>query len=416
MRQDRTTAQRFPGDTAVTRWLAVASILMFYSGLAIYGSFSLWSMMPLFWIEWLFAAFFAIVWINGSSRMPLCTPVPAWCALFVIVNIVSYVFLMGGDTEPVRKRILGAVFLTVSYVMFAQGPAVVLAARRTVALIVLVSVALNLYDLTHPFVFVAEDSEFANIGRAAGIYMNANTSGLAIVLGMILSVGILPRWFRGIFIASAIVGVIITFSRSAMLSLFVALGLLWLAREIDLRALLVAAVIAAAAAVIGYLLFLPLIESLHFDIETLAGRLFYFLDPASGLDYSQVERERVARKAWEIAASSPLLGRGAGTTELWDDIPSHNTYLTLGADFGVLGIVAYPLLIWLSCGGPARRWTGCAPAFCAVCIVGAFFDHGILVSHALLTPIALMAAISLLDAQAGDTRGATVPQTGHDHE
>ena len=411
MSEVTTTDHAWAGDTPAVSLAAVGSVVLFFSGLAIYGTFALWSILPLHWLLALNGLVFLIAFINRDLRLPLRSPLIGWCVAYALISMLSYSLMMGGEPEPLRKRLLGAVFLAIGFLLFAQGPRVVRRARIAMVIVTVVSVILNAYDLTHPFAFVPAGSEFSNIGRAAGIYLNANGSGMAIMFGAILGVGVLRPWMRGPYLFLVIAGVLLTFSRGAMLGMGVAILLLWIRREIGVASIVSALLCLAVAGVAAYIALAPVIEAMNLDMDRLAGRLTWILDPASGADYSQVERQRIAQRGWDLFASAPIAGNGVGSTDLWaDPVPTHNIYLMLGADFGALGLLLYPSLLWVACRRSRGPVLKCAPAFGAFALLMGLFDHDLVVSYALIIPVSLMAAMSwVADEEVSGSAGVGGP-------
>jgi hypothetical protein len=83
---------------------------------------------------------------------------------------------------------------------------------------------------------------------------------------------------------------------------------------------------------------------------------------------------------------APLTGQGFGTAIFWADDQSHNAYLGLLADCGILGALVIPGLI-LS----IRRADWEFYTFASIFLLGALFNHDVLVDFFGLIAIAVEA-------------------------
>jgi hypothetical protein len=116
---------------------------------------------------------------------------------------------------PFFSRVNMLAFM-VSCIVIFDGSDVLSTTRNLVVLATLAGVVLNGYDLIYPGTFSI------NPGRAAGLYMNANGSGMALILGCLIGLPAVPRYWREGFLVVALVGVLATFSREAILAALVA--------------------------------------------------------------------------------------------------------------------------------------------------------------------------------------------------
>ena len=271
-----------------------------------------------------------------------------WCAV-VGMNLLWYIGSGGGDSSVLNQRLLALIFFAMAYLYLASFPEVVMALRRLFAWLAVMGVAFSAYDMTHPFTFVPADHEFAHIGRASGIYVNPNSAGAAFVLAMTLSVGTMAQKWRGLFISVCALGVLLSFSRAAMVAFVIAgLGLLW-TREISWRTARSALILLGSVIATLTIFLWPMVsELLSSDAMS---RLLWFLDPTVGADFSQKERQFLAEQGWEQFVSSPLWGNGVGSTELWSlRASTHNQYIQFLSDFGLLGLFIMPalavILVW----------------------------------------------------------------------
>jgi O-antigen ligase len=272
-------------------------------------------------------------------NMPL---VVWWCSV-VLMNLVWYIGIGGGDPAVLNQRLLALAFFAIAYLYLASFPEIGLSLRRLMAWLALVAVTFSAYDITHPFSFVPAGHEFAHIGRAAGMYVNPNSAGAAIVLAMVLSMRTVNERWRGPFIAACALGVTLSFSRAAMLAFVIAgVGLLW-TRELSWRSARNALLLLGGAVASLAIFLWPVVSELL--SSDAMNRLLWFLNPTEGGDFSQNERQFLAEQGWEQFVGSPLVGNGVGSTETWSLRSStHNQYIQFLSDFGILGLFIMPAL------------------------------------------------------------------------
>lgn len=158
----------------------------------------------------------------------------------------------------------------------------------------------------------------------------------------------LHRWVAGLYVPAAVVAAVLTGSRGGLLTLFVALSIVPLTlRRGGVRVKVVALVVLAMAVVaVGRFVPPQTIERL----ETIPTQL----------STGELGTRREAWEAtWTVFGSQPLNGVGAGSSRFqiarivgFEQGP-HNTYLSLAADLGVVGLGLF-LLVLVSIVG---RWT-----------------------------------------------------------
>jgi O-antigen ligase len=226
------------------------------------------------------------------------------------------------------------------------------------ALLAVLATILNVWDFARP--------AFSNVpGRAAGLYVNANTSGAFIVLAMLAGVTAIPDRLRLAFVTVCGIGVAITFSRSALLTWVIAALALAFSRQlgrIRKRTLVMMFGAIALVAVVGIQLLGQLVPAL--DISALsqlltpntAARLGIGGDPLGG-DAAD-DRIQALMYALEQFSIAPVLGHGLGYSFEWayPQAP-HNMYLLFLAEGGTIGLTLYLsllLILWLASVGVGR--------------------------------------------------------------
>lgn len=252
--------------------------------------------------------------------------------------------------------------------------AIVLAlVKRGVALMTLLGVALNLYELFHPGTFSSAP------GRAAGLYIDSNASGMALVLGCLVGLtAIRPRW-REIFLLLTFAGVIPTFSREALLAFAIVVAGAALGRAVSLHRLVVGGAVACALFSV-----LELGNALR-GSESWTGANLERLSFTTN-DASAQERFQLGHRMLDEFEAAPLFGHGFGTDEYWGDVQSHDFFLNMLANYGILGVFLIPTLV-LS----VRRKSWDSNVFGLVFLIWSFLLHLVLLLPFSLIIIAIEA-------------------------
>ena len=126
----------------------------------------------------------------------------------------------------------------VSCIVIFDGEDVLRITKWLVVLATLGAVVLNAYDLAYPGTF----SEVA--GRGAGLFINPNGAGMAIVVGCLIGLPVLPKYWRELFLVVSSLGVLATFSREAILAQFIVVVGAGIARAVSMRMLAVGGTLA----------------------------------------------------------------------------------------------------------------------------------------------------------------------------
>jgi O-antigen ligase len=174
-------------------------------------------------------------------------------------------------------------------------------------------------------------------------------------------------------------GVAVTFSREAVLAILVVVVAAAMARALSPKRLLMTAGLCALLfATFGVAQMMRQNKVLNSDTlsrATLGTR-----------DASIRDRLRVAQRALAVFEAHPLLGEGFGTGAYWNDEQTHNLYLSLLADYGIIGLLVIPALVW-----SVRRRSWDSYAFAVVFLLWCFFDHGIFSYSFALISLAIQA-------------------------
>jgi len=323
-----------------------------------------------------------------------------WCFGFLLISGVWFLF-QTGDSEiglqELRTRILSISFILVLLCVFRSEDEF-LWARWAIFTAVLVAIGLNIYELFNPLTF----SEV--MGRSAGLYINPNISGLALMIGLILTIGLLRQRYRLLFAVVVGAAIFTTFSRAAIVGWLITVIILIKRGQISLRRSLV---IGCGILAVSSILIVAAWDQLQYRLEDLGvlnsnviERAQWFNKPVAE-DDSAIDRHDVAEIALEKFSDRPLFGNGVGASlrllmvHGGLEISSHNQYLNLMVDHGILGVFILPLLvlalIWRS-RGEARD---IAITLGLPILFMGFFSHNLLEERYILLPLALVSMMSL---------------------
>jgi O-antigen ligase len=393
---------RTPGDHG--EWLARMWVLALFSNIPVYvGIFVFPLVQPLHWIAALSALTLLMLARPASTSRDRVLGFPVAMSVYLALCLATYVAQGGGDPVVLRQRFLGVLVAVLSYFCFTASERALLAARRILVWVVLFSVAVNVYDITHPLTLVPADSEFATLGRAAGLFMNPNQAGAALILGFALSLGVVaPRW-RVVYAVMVTGGVVLTLSRGALVGLALIYAVLMFEGK-TLRRGQVTKVVALTAGA-GYVFWLvfaaELLSRFSIDPSLVLDRILWILDPTGRADFSQEERVGLAERGWLQFVASPYFGNGLGSTELWElRTSTHNLYLMLASDFGIAGWFVLPLLLLAAVRRDVLSLTGGVAA--AFLLFWALLSHNVLSEYYILLAMSLMAAVSASGSRSRD--------------
>ena len=393
--------------------LAVIAVALFYSNLHEYLHRTYEVVVPWQWVLAFLILSLPLLVRQVMTSEILRLPSVGWCFGYLWVTLVW--FLLGTQSEmawqEVRWRIL-AIFEILGFLAIFMDGKAHLYARLTLVVAVHVGIVINVFELFAP-------NTFSNVsGRSAGLYVNANMSAEALVLGMMLGVTALPSWYRGIFVVLTSVGVFVTYSRAGLIGWFIVVGGLMLGQFIGARHLVRIGLVTVF--LLGLVL-LPKADQILTTLERAGAlnadtqeRLTWFTDPLGVDDKSGSSRKSVAREAWERVTERPFFGGGTGSVHKGLDIPPHNQFLSHMIDHGMFGAILMPLLllalIWRATGESRRV----AIIFSCVVFWFSFFTHTFLNNAHSLLLIAMVAAPVALPIRQKDqaTQGDRITHSG----
>ena len=328
---------------------------------------------------------------TGFLAMPLMKWILVYCVLFLFWYLLPDNYL---TVDELRKKIF-ALFFFMAMIVLMHNDTNLNYSHKAILLVTLLAIGNNIYEFFNPYAFYSQFSALKIIGRSAGFYINANIAGEAIVLGMLFSLPILPRKYRYPFALLALAGIMVTFSRAGMTGWLI-VTLLYVKSDILDRKM---SVLFFSAGLILLVMFGPfLLEYLTQEFgrgaHNLINRLDFFTGQEHGLDHSQSERSMVAAAAFNLFADHPFFGAGLGVTNHWQfRVGAHNMYLTFAAQFGIIGMLLYPMLIYSIVYRAKNSARHMSLPFAIYMLLIGMTTHNIMDAYHLLIAMALMANI-----------------------
>jgi O-antigen ligase len=279
----------------------------------------------------------------------LVSPFSLWAFALVVLNCAHLLgALLDGDKSTaslIDTRIQYAVLVVL--LGFACSTARPASFERIFPFLAVLIPALVIWDFLSPGLFYPIDTYHAALGRGAATFINPNKAGEAMLLTFVLALPVLRPNYRALLLLLLGAGVIVTFSRAAIVGWILLWVFLLVKRALPKYTLALPLV---ALGVLPLLLssfedYLSGREDLAGGLTNIQARLEFFQDQVLD-DDSALERAQVMEAGVELFRQNPIFGAGAGATYLWSESAgTHNLPVMLGAEYGVFGIA---LWMWLT--------------------------------------------------------------------
>jgi hypothetical protein len=385
-------------------WLAVVAVLIFFTNLDVYWQTAgILPLEPLHWIILLIGASTPIIFSFSSRKKFLSKNLLRWCVGYFVISLF-YFWLFSSTTEAfqeLRTRILSIIFLLLTLIIFSKYSIVQVFTRYAIIIAALLATTVNIYEFFNPLIFSAVNET----GRAAGFYINPNTSGCALVLSLIFGVDLLQPKYRTPFALLIGLGVFLTFSRGSLLGWIIVMIIFINAYVIPRKQLFAwfagLVMMITIVGITGNLVNLDSLQDMGLINDNVLGRLQEFGSPSSTDDDAALARIEVVKIAWQMFSEHPFIGNGIASTRglsvgglATHDISTHNMYLYFMADHGVIGAFIYPLLIYAATCPYQKNNKYISLAFVAFCLIWGFFSHNIVEQRFQLMTFSLMATMN----------------------
>jgi O-antigen ligase len=394
--------------------LAVGAILICFTNLDTYMMYAVSGPSPKLWIIAFAVTSCPLLLSFSSIKKFFPVSLLVWLIGYLSISILYWGLGLPHQTafEELKTRTLSVFFMLIMSLIFSQGSIPQTWARRTMLIVTFMNIFTYFYGVVNPsiFVTVTEHQSAELTGRPSGFYVDANRAGCALVTGLIFSFNLIQKKYVLPFMIIILTGILVTFSRSALIIWMIILALLLIKKEIPHSHLF------TGTAVVGILwIVISLIGGSLLDISGLdysdflstnaMDRLAQFESPFSSdaiLDSSGQARLFIVELAWKKFLDLPFFGWGLGENleiERMYEIRPHNMYLLFMVEHGFIGALFLPLLILAVTYNATRNNKTMSLAFAVLIMIWGLFSHNILEHREFLLVFSLMAAINTTSQQ-----------------
>jgi len=322
-------------------------------------------------------------------------PILKWLLVYIVIIFIWFILPNNYmDIEEFKKFIFSILFFLTMTILIANDDNQFSKTRITLLFITLLAISNNIYEFFHPFAFYSINSDYNIIGRSAGFYVDPNIAGQAILFGLIFSYEIVPKTLKIPFILLTFIGVLVTFSRGSLVGWSIIMFLFFKYRLIDKKTTIVLFMTFLSLIIF----FLPLLYDLiinNFNNPTnLLNRLNFFTG-SSHIDRSELERLKIGISAFNLFADNPIFGSGLSIIRHWKySVAPHNIYLTLMAQFGLIGLFSYIYLIYTLIGNAKGEVKILGKVFLGYFLFLGLTTHNILTAYQTIIAMTLMSNMS----------------------
>ena len=271
-----------------------------------------------------------------------------WFAVYVISGLAW--LLLSQDfidlaNRQWRLRVLGCYFFSAILLTATVAKRSTLALAAVICLFIVS--ALNWFDVLFPLRIVPAHMPGANPGRGAGMFINANAAAALVLMGTIGVLPHVPMRFRAAILLAAVVGILPTFSRFGFIFVLLLIIITASTKLLDHKQRFMLLLTIPLLAAGGAFYHEYLLQSANAN-QNIMARLAWFETLGREVDFSARERAYVAQRAWSAFLESPLIGHGVGATlAKGQRVGTHNMYLLLMVEQGLIGLALYLSLIGL---------------------------------------------------------------------
>jgi O-antigen ligase len=340
----------------LTAWTGIvlsAILVCIYLHLPVFAYAMDKSLLPKFFYVGFMALLFPLLLARLNAFLAyLTSPFVLWAAVLLLLNLIH--LASDGDVATARSEAL-VIFRMQAVAMvillgFAFTQMRATGWERAFVVLAVLLPGLVIVDFLYPGVLYPVDTPGAVQGRAAGTFINPTIAGEAILLAFLMACPLVQKRYRTPLILLAGIGVLLTFTRAAMVSWIVIWVFLMLRRRLPAFSAIAALAVVALPLLMGGLEnYISKRNDFGTALENVQQRLLFF-SQARLDDDSAKERGAVLRAGWEAFSSNPVTGAGAGVTDggtsrLWPhSVSTHNQLISLAAEYGVAGVA---LWVWL---------------------------------------------------------------------
>ena len=390
-------------------FLAIAAILVFFSDLS--GIFTAYGIgVPLFWmIGFMFLAtpLYPLIF---KKLQYLPKSIFVWFGIYLAMTSVVVLF-MPSSSAPLQQimedQIRSIIFVCLIMLIFSEHLIVQQYTRITILLVSIFNVLLLVAQFLKPTILQeVQDAP----GRSGGFYIDPNMASCGLNMGLIFSISLIKPKYRLFYALFILMGNAVTFSRGGMacwlliVLMFMALKIL----PVNQLPLLIGSILVTATIVssqVDNLAFMTTPDGDALFKEGTIERVRFLANPfAEGegiVEEEEDSRVLLVQLGWEKFSNSPWFGNGLGSgrhegvkADLDSAPRSHNIYLDRMIEYGFLGALIYPLLIFAAVWKAQGEHRKYALVFAVYALIWGLMSHTVFTNFFILTSITLMAIIT----------------------
>lgn len=380
--------------------LAVGAVAIFFTKLDIFLE-QQGFVIPLYWLLAFLGASIPL-WTSIFTKIKYIPPlIWFWLGLYFAMSSISILTSPGMPSmQLLEDQIRAMLFFLLMLLFFAQHTLVQNWVKVAMLLVSLMNVFNHIYEFLNPLAFGALHAP----GRPGGFYIDSNEAGCALILGMIFSIDLVKPKYRLCFASIIGLGVVLSFSRGSILGWLIVVLLLMFKKIIPTHQViyLVIAIVTILLIVGSQFNNLSRLQTADgsplFNQDTLS-RVELLVDPFS--EKQDTSRVSLVEDAWQSFAEQPVFGKGIGNAGHARHISSrgtaqqpHNTYLKFMIEYGFLGIIIYPFLLFSSIWKAQGKVKDYSFAFVVFLLIWGIFSHTTISSFFILLSIAFMACLN----------------------
>ncbi len=337
-------------------------------------------------VEWKFIYYILFILITPflllnpkSFTRYLFSPFSLWALALLIISSVG---MLGGP--DIDKNVVSLVSTQNQYIILTILFGFIFSItptkhyERIIPILAMIIPLLVIIDFIRPGILYPLGTIGTMPGRAGATFINPNKAGEAMLLTGLLAIPVMRPKYRICLILLTFLGIIMTFSRGAILVWTLFCFFLLKTRKIPLKGsiLIIAAFIFMPTLLGCFKYYLEARQDLGSSLNDVITRLSFFQNPTTFTDASAQLRVTLLQEGWDLFLHNPILGAGTGATTFWDlGSGTHNEFLKLAAEHGIFGIalwVTLAVILWKGEYFEDRRFQFAAAG---MFIFSSFFTH-----------------------------------------
>ena len=367
--------------------LCVAAILVFFSRLD--GMLAAYNItIPLVWLIGFMAASIPLFLTQTIRLQNIPLSILVWCGVYLgICSISILIEPQAPSMQLLEDQIRSIIFLVFMLMIFAQPLIIQKWVKITILLVTIANVLLYIYEFINPATFALVKDV---AGRSGGFYVDANTAACALIMGLIFSISLIKPKYRLFYALFTLMGIATTFSRGGMACWLMVVVLMVLFKiipsyQFPLFFLSIFVTTTILSTQVGNLSYMKTADGTDMFTDDTIRRIEFLLNPfnQSEQDFDD-SRLNLADEARAKFMEKPIFGGGLdgarlglydGDSKTQEGAGTHNIYLDSALKYGFLGILIYPLLIFVIISKAEGEIKNYALIFAIFSLAWGFFSH-----------------------------------------